>query len=142
MDQNEEFLTFINKNAEMGVTTLTQLNDAVGQSGVRKIFERQLLEYKSVFDQSQRMLQSLGTDFKGLGTMAKISSYVMINVKTLMDKSEQNVASMIMQGSTRGIIEITKNLKKFVDCRDDIKNLAYKLLWTEQKNFDEMKHFL
>ena len=73
---------------------------------------------------------------------AKLMSKMMINAKTLLDKSNERAAEMIIQGSTMGIIDIVKKLKEYVDCDDDIKNIGYKLLYVEQKSIDEMKHFL
>lgn len=49
---------------------------------------------------------------------------------------------MIIQGSTMGIVDITKKLKEYSVADMDISALAERLLKLEQQNVDEMKKFL
>lgn len=137
-----ELLNFLRQNAEMGLNTLKQINGIIEPGELRKTIEKQLLEYKNVFDQCSRKLESIGGDAKNVNQAVKTTAGIMINVKTLTDKSDEKIAKMIIEGSTMGIIEINKKLKAYVDVEDDIKNIGYKLLVIEQKDIDEMKHFL
>lgn len=142
LERNVELLKFMYQNAEMGVNTLSQLNEIAEDTQLRKVIQKQLLEYKSVFDQCKRKLDQNDEEAKSINGMLKTSAHVMINMKTMMDKSPEHIAEMIIQGGIMGIINITKKLKEYVDCNDDIKNIGYKLMWIEQKNTEEMKHFL
>lgn len=74
--------------------------------------------------------------------MGKLGAGAMICAKTLTDKSEAHLAEMLILGSTRGVIDVTHKLREYKDCDDAIKNLGFKLLWTEQTNIDELKKFL
>lgn len=140
-DPNVELLAYLHNNAEMGKDNLEELNDKLQDTSMRLVLENQILEYKSVYDQTERKLQALGLAPRG-DWMAKTMSKVMIGAKTLLDKSNERAAEMVIQGSTMGVIETVKKLKEYVDCDDDIKNIGYKLLYVEQKSIDEMKHFL
>ena len=140
-NRNAELLAYLHNNAEMGKDNLLELNGIDKDAAVRNCIEHQILEYKSVYDQTERKLEILGLEPRG-DCFAKLMSKMMINAKTLLDKSNERAAEMIIQGSTMGIIDIVKKLKEYVDCDDDIKNIGYKLLYVEQKSIDEMKHFL
>jgi len=72
----------------------------------------------------------------------KLTTYFMININTLINKSPSHVAEMIIQGSTMGIIDVTKKLKEYKDANKDITALAQMLLTFEQQNVEEMKKFL
>ena len=74
--------------------------------------------------------------------MAKISSYMMTQMKTMSDSSTSNLAKMMMEGSNKGIIEITEKLNNFAEQDEEIVALANKLLETEQNNLDNLKQFL
>lgn len=139
---NAELLNFLRQNAEMGLNTLKQINSIIQPGELRKTLEKQLLEYKNVFDQCTRKLESLDQEIKNVCQAVKTTAGIMINVKTITDKSDEKIAKMIIEGSTMGIIEINKKLKYYVDADDDYKNIGYKLLVVEQKDIDEMKHFL
>lgn len=139
-ERNEELLVYLHNNAEMGKDNLLELNGLL-QGDIRKILERQILEFKSVYDQTDRLLSALGREPRG-ELFAKLMAKVMINVKTLTDKSDAHVAAMVIQGSTMGIVETVSKLKEYADCDDVIRNIGYKLLYVEQTCIDEMKHFL
>lgn len=142
IETNAELLNFLRQNAEMGLNTLKQINSIIQPGELRKTLEKQLLEYKNVYDQCTRKLEELGQNIKNVSQAVKTTAGIMINVKTIADKSDEKIAKMIIEGSTMGIIEINKKLKYYVDADDDYKNIGYKLLVTEQKDIDEMKHFL
>lgn len=139
--RNAELLAYLHNNAEMGKDNLLELNSIVKDPEIRKVLEKQVLEFKSVYDQTDRRLHELELEPRG-DFMAKAMSKVMINAKTLMDKSSERAAEMVIQGSTMGVIDTVKKLKEYADCDDDVKNIGYKLLYVEQKNVEEMKHFL
>ena len=74
--------------------------------------------------------------------MLKISVYMSISMKTLMDKTPCHISEMLIQGSTMGIIEATKNLQIYKGADKGILDLADKLLKTEQNNIEQLKPFL
>ena len=74
--------------------------------------------------------------------MSKVMTYVMANLELLKDDSSSNIAKMMIDGSNKGIIEITKNLNSYTNMNSRIIKLAKKLLATEQHNIDELKIYL
>lgn len=140
-DRNTELLVYLHNTAEMGKDNLEELNGILKEGRIRETIESQILEYKSVYDQTDRLLEE--ADRAPMGDkIAKFMAKMMINVKTLTDKSDSHIASMVIQGSTMGVVDTVSKLKEYVDCEDSVKNIGYKLLFVEQKSIDEMKHFL
>lgn len=140
-ERDEELLVFLHNNAEMGKDNLEELNGILKNSSMREMIERQILEYKSVYDQTDRLLSQIDREPRG-ELMAKVMSKVMINAKTLLDKSDNHIASMIIQGGTMGVVDTVSKLNEYADCDDSIRNIGYKLLFIEQQNVDSMKRFL
>lgn len=137
-----ELLKYMHQNAEMGKNTLTQISEIVAEQPFKDVVDKQLSEYENVYNQTSQKLAEMDCEPKSISGMAKISTQMMINLKTMMDKSPERVAEMIIQGGTMGIIDITKKLKEYKECSDDVKNIGFRLMWIEQKNTEEMKHFL
>ena len=79
---------------------------------------------------------------KGIGTMTKLKTYIMININTIKDKTASHIAEMMIQGSSMGIVDITKKLKEYNNAEQDIIELGNRLLKFEQQNIEEMKTFL
>ena len=66
----------------------------------------------------------------------------MINLQTMTDKTNSNIAEMLMIGSNMGIINAIKNLKKYQNAEAEIRNLMEKLLKFEENNVQDLKAFL
>lgn len=66
----------------------------------------------------------------------------MINMNTIKDRTPSHIAEMMIQGSTMGIVDITKKLKEYNKADKDISELGNKLLKFEQQNVEQMKTFL
>lgn len=142
MDCNVEMLNYTYQNAQMGQDTLTQLIKIAEQDDFLELLQKQQAEYKAVFDECDERINELHSEPKGLGKIAEISTYLMINMKTLTDKTPTHIAGMIMQGSVMGIIEITKKLKEYKQADASILALGQTLLKIEEDNFDRCKKFL
>ena len=66
----------------------------------------------------------------------------MIKMETIKDKSVEHLAGMMMQGSTMGIVQITKKIRDYKDSDKRVVNLAKELLEIEEQNFYELKKYL
>ena len=143
MSKDLEMLGVIYQNAEMGKDTITHLIEITDSVDFRKRLEAQLIEYQGIFDRADQAIQQQKKTVEGIGSFAKISSYMMINFKTLADKSPSHIAEMMIQGSTMGIVDMTKKIKELKsEVSPEVLKLAEKLLKTEQSNVEEMKKFL
>ena len=73
---------------------------------------------------------------------AKSASNAMLRMGLMRDDSVQNMAKMLVKGSTNGVIEITQHIKEFPSADQQTMDLATRLLSTEQNNVEQMKKYL
>lgn len=142
MDGNEELLNYIHQNSEMGIGTIQHLLEITRDEKFKKTLDSQKKEYEEINIAATEKLKERNKAAKDINGFAKASSYVMIDWKTLVDKSASHISQMMIQGSTMGIIEMTKKLKEYDNADSDIVELANKLLKFEQKNVEECKRYL
>lgn len=142
MDANIELLNYIYQNAEMGKDSTEHLIEVCEDEYFKSILEKQFNEYKKVFDLSAQKLISADKDPKELSALSKLSTDIMLNLKTLKDKSPSHIAEMMIQGSTMGIIDITKNLNRYNDASQAVLDLGHHLLKFQQDSIEELKKFL
>ena len=142
MNGNAEMLNFIYQNAEMGVETLNKLKELAEEETFKQYLDVQYKEYKKFNEDARTLLNKNGYDEKGIGAMQRIRTYLMLNMQTMVDKSTSHIAEMIMVGSSMGIIDAVKNIKKYNDVESDILQLMERLLQFEENNFQKMKQFL
>jgi len=137
-----DLLSHVYQTAEMGRDGIFTVLKRTEDPALVKTLNRQAGEYRSIQNQAEKMLKDRGVQPDGIGAMAKISSEMMGTMKTMLDNSPSKIAEMMIQGSTMGV---TKSLRTIRDCRvkdAGVKDLADKLLKTEQANIEEMKGFL
>lgn len=142
MNGNKEMLNYIYQNSQMGVNTIEQLIKISEDNEFKRYLESQLNEYKEINNKAIDIIKSMGFEEKGVGTLGEISAYMMINMKTLIDKSPSHIAEMMINGSTMGIIQATRALKNHKDADKNIVALMEKLIETEENNFQQLKKFL
>ena len=143
MNKNIEFLNYVYQNAEMGVVGIDHIIDRISDASLEKLIKEQREEYEYILEEAKNIFKKYGKDEKELGTVAKISSNITANMMLLQNKDNDNIiAKMMIDGSNKGIIEITEKLNHFTDCDIEIADLAKKLLATEQHNLDELKKYL
>lgn len=137
-----DLLSHVYQTAEMGQDGITSVLKHSRDPSLRQALERQKREYRELQASAGDMLRSRGVQPDGVGAAAKLSSELMSAMKTMVDHSSTKIAEMMIQGSTMGV---TKSLRTLRDCRPEdprVKDLADKLLKTEQANIEEMKTFL
>lgn len=143
MNQNAELLNFIYQNSEMGIETLNQIIEIVENPSLSRQLESQRSAYKQIHEKSKEMLNENGYDEKAISTLEKISAYIMINLKTLTDKSDTHIAEMLIQGSNMGIIDAAKKINEYEDSAEkNIISLMKKLKKFEEENAEKLKAYL
>ncbi len=143
MNPNAELLNFIYQNSEMGVETLNQMIELVANPSLAKQLEMQRKTYQDIHIKSREMLNENGYDEKAISSFERISAYIMINLKTLADKSDSHIAEMLIQGSNMGIIDATKKINEYEGSAEkDILSLMKKLKKSEEENAEKLKAYL
>lgn len=142
MNGNVEFLNYIHQNSEMGQDTIKQLVGISKEEEYKKMLQSQLEEYKMIYDTTDKKIKELNKQAKDINIFSKASTYFMVNLNTLVNKTPSHISEMLIQGSTMGIIDITKKIKEYPNADKEILDLANKLLKLEQNNVEECKKYL
>ena len=67
---------------------------------------------------------------------------MMVKMKTLMDKSEHNIAKMMMEGTNKGLIQLEELLNNYQGKEEKILDLIKKTIDLEHQNNEELKIYL
>jgi len=142
MSQNTEFLNYIYQNSQMGIDTINQLNDIVEDPDFSHQLSNQLGEYQQINSEAISSLHSTGEEEQNIGKVAELSTYMSIGLKTMANRSPEHISEMMIEGSTKGVKEVTTKLKKYTEADDSTISLGQRLLKTEQNNIETLKHYL
>jgi hypothetical protein len=143
MDANTELLTYIHQNAEMGKDTISHLMTLTNDIGFKTMLQSQFREYNAINNISEKKLRARQKEARDVNPVTKAASYLSINLNTLTNKKPSHLSEMLIQGSTMGVIDITKKINEYQMTADkDVIELAGDLLRIEQRNIDECKKYL
>jgi len=142
MNGNAELLNFVYQNSQMGVDTLNQLIEITNDENFKNHLKNELNEYTEIHRLAKKALNDSGCDEKGLSKLEKLRTYLMINIQTLTDKSASHIAEMLITGSTMGIINAIRSIKKYQDANPEYLALMDRLLKFEENNIHQLKAFL
>lgn len=141
-EENTEFLKQIYKNAQMGSLTLEKISGMTDDEGFRTVLTDQLNGYKEVFHKAEEALDERDRPARGVTAAQEMSTKMMINMNTLSDKSPSHLSQMLIQGSTMGIIDMTKGLQNYDGLTPQTRDLGSDLLKREEAYVEKLKKFL
>ena len=124
MSGDAELLNFIYQNSQMGVDTIRQLIGVVGDKDLKEHLKTQFQGYEEFHQAAKELLNEHGYDEKGLGIMEKARTYFMINLQTITDPSVSHIASMLITGSSMGIVEAIQKYRQYEDADPKIRDPA------------------
>ena len=119
-----ELLQYIYQTTEMGRDGIQSVLPHAEDETFHQALEQQLTEYEK------------------LNPMVKASSEMMSAMKTMADHSTSKIAEMMIQGNTMGMTKSLKHLHDYHGKDERVRDLANKLLKTEEANIQQMKKFL
>ena len=126
----------------MGRNTMQKLMTVTDDPNFRSVLEKQYGEYKDIYNQAENKINAKKQNAKKINPIERASSYVMLNMQIMSDKSPSKLAEMIIQGSTMGVVDMTKRLREYPDAPKDVRALGEKLLKLEEYNVTELKKYL
>ena len=137
-----EILKEINKDAKMGMDSLTMVTKKVVDENFRNLLNTQHNEYQNIFDRTQELLNQNNEEMEDVPTMQKVMGWTGIQLNTLTDKSNSQISELLIQGNDMGIVKGIKllNNHKFLD--NEVKNLLSDFVRLQEKNIDDLKKYL
>ena len=139
---NEELLDYVYQNAEMGVNSISKLMEITDDAEFMRQLDTQKNEYTAMKNDAEKLLRANGLTEDDLTAFDRARTYVMINMQTLKDKSTSHIAEMLMQGSTMGIVQALRKLRKYTQVDEKVQKLMKKLLEMEEHNFEQLKKYV
>ena len=145
MNENNELLMYIYKNADMGVKSTTKLIKLLNTSDnkIKKVVEGELKGYENFLKKSKAALKKNKVTPKGSSVIADISSSVAMDMEFMKDNSDSKIADILIRGFTMGNIEIDKKIERYKEDADkDILKLAKELKRFGEINIELLQPYL
>ena len=109
-------------------------------------FKAELLRERNIYrelnQEAHTAIEACGGTAQGQSAMAKLNTRMGIGMKTLTDKSTRNLAEMLSEGSSQGVMDCIKSQKDYPDAAPGSKRLMQKVQDFEEDNRIRLERFL
>ena len=141
-NDNLNMLEAVVQNTEMGKNTLAQILPMTEDARFKAELIRQRSGYQELNQEAHAGLDACGSRAQGQSAFAKMNTKMGISFKTLTDKSTRNLAEMLSEGSSQGIMDCIKCQKDYPDAAPGTKRLMQRLQAFEEDNRQKLQQFL
>ena len=135
-DRSIECLNKIYQGAQMGCESISLLTEKVTDAQLLNDLHEQHDQYAKISCQASQELS------QRKGPLAQANLWSGVQLNTLMDKSANHIAEIMINGNTMGLIETTRTMKQYSDVQPEIQSLGQALIQTEESGIQKMKNYL
>ena len=139
---NLNLLEAVVQNTEMGKNTLERIVPMTEDAAFRAELLRQRNLYRELNQEAHTAIEACGGTAQGQSAMAKFNTKMGISMKTLTDKSTRNLAEMLSEGSSQGVMDCIKSQKDYPGAAPGAKRLMQRLQDLEEDNRLKLERFL
>lgn len=140
--QNLEILNSIYKNSKMASDSICQVLEQCDDNNLKKYIAKQQKQYEEDYHKTGRRIREIGGTAENPPAMASFMASAGVDMKTMFDKSRQNIAKLMYNGTNMGIVDITRVLNRASDADGAVIEEAKALLKREQNYADGLKKYL
>jgi hypothetical protein len=141
-NDNLSLLEAVVQNTEMGKNTLEQIVPMTDDVQFKAELLRERNIYRELNQEAHTAIEACGGTAQGQSAMAKLNIRMGIGMKTLTDKSTRNLAEMLSEGSSQGVMDCIKSQKDYPDAAPGSKRLMQKVQDFEEDNRIRLERFL
>lgn len=139
---NVQTLNFIYRSGKAGVDSIGALIPKVDSPDMKKDLASQMLGYHNFIKKSSQSLYEVHHYPHEANPIEKLPAYANLCMRSLIDSSDSNIAEMMIEGSTMGIIEMQRMLNRNNNLPEESKNLGNEIIEFERNNIDTLRGYL
>lgn len=137
-----ELLSGIYKLARTGMQASKAVIEKTDDCKLRKELSEQYMNYFKTANDAESMLMQEGILPSDNGLVTKTVMWGSIQLHTLGHVSTSHISEIMINGTTMGIIDLTKHLGECKDASEKSKSMARDFIRDEENYVDELKQFL
>jgi hypothetical protein len=142
IDENIEFLNEVYKNSQAGSESISYLKEKVDDKQLLLELQNELTEYQNIQQRVTKLMANYKAVPKEQTPMAQMGMWTGVQMNTLLDKSPDKIAEMMIEGATMGIVDMTRSLKEHREVPEEARKIGSDLIAVEERTIQNMKRYL
>ena len=142
MNHTTDLLKECDSGVKTAVNSIKEVMDNVNSTQLRKLLTDNLDYHEELGNEIHEMLSRLGEKGKDPNPMARVMSWMKINIKMLEKPEDKNIAHLMFDGCSMGVKQLSEYLNKYNEADEKSQRLAKKLIDCEEKLAKDLKEYL
>lgn len=142
MKESKDLLESILKTTQMGQIGIRSALDTSAGPDLCSAMQSQLKEYDAIETHAQELAKSKDWTLKEVDPAVRAMANMSVKMRLAFGNVNSKLAAMMIQGNTRGMIVVLKDLHQTRQPDPQVAALSQKLLDTENDNIKQMQGFL
>ncbi len=134
-------LNRIYRDARIGAETIDSLLPHSSSPSMTASMIKQMYRYRGFAHMAKEQLRRMGTAPRRASPMSRASIRFGVATHTLFDSSNSHIAELMINGSTMGVIDMTKAVHS-IPSGQQTRALGKELLKFEENSIEQMKRYL
>lgn len=141
---NLNVLDELNKGSTMGLDAIEFIRKKVGEINFKNVLDNEYNQYKDISRRINNLYNQYTIDKEPHETSAmnKIMTWWGIQMKAMNDKSNSNLAELLINGTNMGIIEGRRLLNQNPNINKDIHTVLDEYVKMQERSVETLKTFL
>ena len=141
-EQTRKLLEECCSGCRMAVESFEQIKEYVKDTEFRKLINDYTEKHRCLEDEAVSLLKEAGNEAVSPGVMASTLSRFTTEIKLTFNSDNTQVAKLLMDGCNMGIQNLSGHIRDYAGAEREGKNLAKKLIRTEEDMQKELSVFL
>lgn len=141
-NDDKDLLGGIYKLCETGMEATRTVLPKVSQTALKKELEEQYTDYSAAKARVEQTLVASDVLPKEQGVLSKAAMWGSIQLNTLKESSSDHIAELMINGTTMGVIDLTKHIGACPNANDSIIEYTKEFIRNEERHIDNLKAFL
>ncbi|MFY9197853.1 MAG: hypothetical protein WBK75_00210 [Acutalibacteraceae bacterium] len=142
INKEVEFLNIVYEDAQIGSESIEYVTGKIEDANMLKDLQNQHSQYTDLSNKATSQIANHNQVPKSRNSVSKAGLRSRVRFNTLMNKSNDNVAEVMIQESMIGVIDMSRVLKQFSEIPQETKQLGQELIGIEENNMQIMKQYL
>ena len=108
MNETIQLLQDVVRNARTGGDAVNQLMQRAEGDAMRRELNAARTQYETIHREAERALSANHGQPEPVNPLNRAGMWMGLNMNTLMDRSDDHIAEMVIQGATMGVVDTTK----------------------------------
>ena len=142
MNDTEKLLRECNSGIKMGVDSINHVMPYVKSNELKKVLNACKDKHAVLGDKTHRALKKANVSTKNPHPLAKTMSDMSTRMKITMNRTDNEIASVMTDGCNMGVKSLSKYLNQYKNATEESKNIARQLISSEQTLCEQLRPYL